>query len=132
MGKADKTQSKLHFEQGKTPRFRDGNTENTRSTSGDPDSDVEPDLKHILLAMHQSLATIDCKIDSLSFRVDKITERLDKHAELFNAPERRISKVKDDIVTVATSQSTIDKILVALQTKVEDLEPIPTGTTDIG
>ncbi|KAJ1131764.1 hypothetical protein NDU88_010097 [Pleurodeles waltl] len=122
MGKTDNTQAKLDFEQRKKNKPRDRHADDIGDASGDPESDVEPELKYIITAMQQSLPTIDGKIDSLSFRMDRMSERLHKYAECLDAAERRISEVDVDHNTVASAQSKMDKTTATLQAKVDDLE----------
>ncbi|KAJ1137115.1 hypothetical protein NDU88_003528 [Pleurodeles waltl] len=47
----------------------------------------EPELKQILAAMQQSLTQLDTKIDSCSFRMDRMTEQLNRHAEHLDQSE---------------------------------------------
>ncbi|KAJ1162976.1 hypothetical protein NDU88_003440 [Pleurodeles waltl] len=54
----------------------------------DMPSGEEQDLRQILVAMQHSLAQNDGKIDSLSYRRDRMTERLIKHAERLDQSER--------------------------------------------
>ncbi|KAJ1153245.1 hypothetical protein NDU88_006006 [Pleurodeles waltl] len=122
MGKTDKAQAKLHFESSENPKPRGGHTDEVGVASEGLESDTEPELKHILTKMQQSLATIDCKIDSLSFRMDRMSEGLDKQAERINAAEHRISMVEGYHNTVALAQSKMDKTVAVLQARVKDLE----------
>ncbi|KAJ1154576.1 hypothetical protein NDU88_007322 [Pleurodeles waltl] len=122
MGKTDKMQGILHFEQHKTPMSRERCTNDVGATLGELESDMEPEQKHILTAMQQSLATIDGKIDSLSFRMDRISEHLDKNAERLDTAECRISEDEDDYNTVASAQSKMDTTAAVLQAKVQDLK----------
>ncbi|KAJ1099235.1 hypothetical protein NDU88_004339 [Pleurodeles waltl] len=81
MGKSDKAQAKLHFEQRKTVNQPgDGTETELEKTSGVP-AHEDQDLRHILAAMQQSLTQIDGKIDSPSYRMDRMLERLDKQVE---------------------------------------------------
>ncbi|KAJ1155756.1 hypothetical protein NDU88_008485 [Pleurodeles waltl] len=77
MGKADKNEAKLQFDRRKSNSpARDcaelNLTGGTEVSSGD-----EQDLRQILVAMQHSLT----QIDSLSYRMDRMTERLDNDAE---------------------------------------------------
>ncbi|KAJ1163837.1 hypothetical protein NDU88_004289 [Pleurodeles waltl] len=101
-------------------------TAQERVTADTPERDMtqgdEPGLRQILAAMQQSLAQIDSKIDSLSLRMDRMTERLDKHAERLDQSERCISDVEDSQLTLSSNQIKMNKTLMTLQMKVDDLE----------
>ncbi|KAJ1101796.1 hypothetical protein NDU88_006860 [Pleurodeles waltl] len=81
MGKMDKNQAKLQFDQRRSKIPAGDRTETGISGGTDMPLGEEPELRQILTAMQQSLTQIESKIDSLSFRMDRMTERLDKHAE---------------------------------------------------
>ncbi|KAJ1203531.1 hypothetical protein NDU88_007316 [Pleurodeles waltl] len=107
MGKTDKNQPKLHFDQRKPQK-----TVGERAAADTPEREdmpqvEEPEPRQILAAMQQSLAQIDSKIDCLTFRMDRMTERLNKHG---------------DWLDQSSSQAKMNKALMALQTKVDDLE----------
>ncbi|KAJ1097588.1 hypothetical protein NDU88_002706 [Pleurodeles waltl] len=76
LGKSDKNQPKLQFHQRKANKTH----EEQEDTAGSPNAETEPELKQIVAAMQKSLFTIDGKIDSLTFRMDGMIERLDSRA----------------------------------------------------
>ncbi|KAJ1141316.1 hypothetical protein NDU88_007649 [Pleurodeles waltl] len=82
----------------------------------------ELELKQVLAVVQQSPAQIDSKIDSHFFRMDRMTERLDKHAERLDQSKRCISDIEDGQLTMFSSQAKMNKALMALHTKVDDLE----------
>ncbi|KAJ1136281.1 hypothetical protein NDU88_002698 [Pleurodeles waltl] len=122
MGKMDKTQAKLTFDQHRSYKPQEERLEHSFPATCETDTEVEPDIKKILAAMQHSLAKIDGKIDALSFQMGRMNERLDKHAECIDAMEHRISDLEDDHTATSTSQSQMDKTLAAFHAKVEDLE----------
>ncbi|KAJ1119718.1 hypothetical protein NDU88_007903 [Pleurodeles waltl] len=102
---------------------RDGRRHAVDTVPEDQESEANPELRHILVAMQNSLATIDSKIDSLSYRMDIIYEWLDKQVECVDEAERRISAVEDDYNEISqTKTKKTDRIVTALREKVEDLE----------
>ncbi|KAJ1082984.1 hypothetical protein NDU88_003145 [Pleurodeles waltl] len=82
----------------------------------------EQDLRQILVAMQHSLTQIDGKIDSLSYRMDRMTEHLAKHVELLDQSERRVSEVEDGQTQLAASHVNLSKEVHSLRLKVDDLE----------
>lgn len=69
-----------------------------------------------------SLTNIDGKIDSVTYRVDRMSERLDKHTERLDMAERRLSEAEDSQVQMEAKQTKVEKQLVAMVSKTEDLE----------
>lgn len=65
---------------------------------------------------------IDGKIDSLVFRMDRMSERLDKHAEQIDMTERRVTKVAEAQSETDLIKKQMAKALMTLQDKAEDLE----------
>ncbi|KAJ1128833.1 hypothetical protein NDU88_007205 [Pleurodeles waltl] len=80
----------------------------------------EPELRHILAVMQQSLAQIDGKIDFLSYCVDRMSERLDKQTERVDQVERRISSVEDGQTALASGQLKANTELDILKHKMDD------------
>ncbi|KAJ1148735.1 hypothetical protein NDU88_001561 [Pleurodeles waltl] len=122
MGKPDKSQQKIQFDQRRTPKTQNEGTSPPEDRSSNADIDTESDLKQILNRMQQSLTKNDSKIDALRFCMDWMSYRLDKHTERLDQVKRRLSEVEDKQVTIAASQKKTDKLLLALQAKTEDLE----------
>ncbi|KAJ1217413.1 hypothetical protein NDU88_005007 [Pleurodeles waltl] len=122
MGKTDKLHTKLQFEARNTSRSKDGHREELGVVSEDQESDAEPELHHILAIMQSNLATINGKIDSLSYSMDRITEQLDKQVEHVDEAECRISVVEDKFNNVSQAQMQADRTESALGAKVEDLK----------
>ncbi|KAJ1201674.1 hypothetical protein NDU88_005480 [Pleurodeles waltl] len=83
--------------------------------SEDQESNSEPELLHILVAMQSGLATIYSKIDLLSHRMDSMSERLDKQVEHVDEVELRISAVEDDYNAMSEAQTKTDKTVAAGQ-----------------
>ncbi|KAJ1098272.1 hypothetical protein NDU88_003388 [Pleurodeles waltl] len=82
------------------------------------------DLKQILTSMRQSLSTIERKIDALIYRIDQMSDRLDEHAERLEQLKRKMLEAEDEHCTVETAQKNVDKLLLTLQAKAEDLEAL--------
>ncbi|KAJ1189519.1 hypothetical protein NDU88_006264 [Pleurodeles waltl] len=101
MGKSDKAQAKLHFEQRKTNSPAGDGTENESEKTPEVPTPEDQDLRHILASMQHSLTQIDGKIDSLSYRMDRMSERLDKQVENLDQTERRVSTVEDGQTALA-------------------------------
>ncbi|KAJ1100412.1 hypothetical protein NDU88_005498 [Pleurodeles waltl] len=73
MGKVDKNQAKLQFDQRKSSGpTSDGVKPTLTGRAGVPTGE-EQDLRQILVAMQHSCTQIDGKIDSLSYRMDRMT-----------------------------------------------------------
>ncbi|KAJ1084847.1 hypothetical protein NDU88_004993 [Pleurodeles waltl] len=87
---------------------------------GPPKSDA--DLKQILASMKHSLKKIDWKIDTLTYRTDCLSKRLYKHAEHLDLVECWVLDDEDEQTTLASAQKKVDKLLLMLQSKAEDLE----------
>ncbi|KAJ1105290.1 hypothetical protein NDU88_002698 [Pleurodeles waltl] len=62
------------------------------------------------------------KIDSLSYRVDRMPELIDKHAERLDTVEKRVSNIEDEWATSAEAQKHLEKTISVLQAKAEELE----------
>ncbi|KAJ1214541.1 hypothetical protein NDU88_002159 [Pleurodeles waltl] len=92
------------------------------TVAGSPGAQQEPELKQILAIMQKSLASIDGKIDSLSYRMERMTERLAKQVEQLDMAERPILDFEDERAIMTSNQTNTFKMLTALQAKVEDLE----------
>ncbi|KAJ1124670.1 hypothetical protein NDU88_003119 [Pleurodeles waltl] len=122
MGKADKTQAKLQFDQRKSQTTVGDRTETGMAGGTDMPAGEAPDLWQILAALQRSLTQIDSRIDSLSYRMDRMTERLDKHADRLDQSERHISEVEDGQSAMAMGQAKMGKELATLRAKVDDLE----------
>ncbi|KAJ1114842.1 hypothetical protein NDU88_003072 [Pleurodeles waltl] len=118
MGKTDKNQAKLQFDSCKSRGpAGDGAEFGSEREPGMP-SGEEQDLHQILLAMQHSLTQTDGKIDFLSYRMDRMTEHLDKHAECLDQSERRVSEVEDGQTQLATSHVKLNKELNSLHLKI--------------
>ncbi|KAJ1167351.1 hypothetical protein NDU88_007743 [Pleurodeles waltl] len=81
MGKTDKTQAILQFDQRRSQTSAGDRPVVGVSGGADMPLGEELELRQILAAMQQSLTHIDSKIDSLFFRMDRMTERMDRHVE---------------------------------------------------
>ncbi|KAJ1117883.1 hypothetical protein NDU88_006079 [Pleurodeles waltl] len=77
MGKLDKTQAKLQFDQRKTGNPPGDDAGPGQAGGSEVLAGEEQDLRQILVAMLHSLNQIDGKIDSLSYPMDRMAERLD-------------------------------------------------------
>ncbi|KAJ1108193.1 hypothetical protein NDU88_005575 [Pleurodeles waltl] len=106
MGKTDKTQARLQFERRKAISPAGEGAEVGPQRSPVATSGEDQDLHQILEAMQHSLTQIDGKLDSLSYRM----ERLDQS-------ERRVSEVEDSQTELATSQVKLNKELSTLRLK---------------
>ncbi|KAJ1096473.1 hypothetical protein NDU88_001613 [Pleurodeles waltl] len=58
----------------------------------------------------------------LSYRMDRMIERLDEHADHLDTADHRISDVEHECANKVAMQSKVDKTHNALQAKIEDLE----------
>ncbi|KAJ1199827.1 hypothetical protein NDU88_003660 [Pleurodeles waltl] len=116
MGKTDKNQIRLKFDRRKSSGPASDGVEPGLAGGSGMSSGEEQDLRQIMVAMQHSLTQIDGKIDSLFYRMDRMTERLDKHVEWLNQSERRVSEVEDGQAALATSHARLSKELSSLQT----------------
>ncbi|KAJ1209044.1 hypothetical protein NDU88_004423 [Pleurodeles waltl] len=57
-------------------------------------------------------------------KMDSMMERLDKHVERLDQSKRHISDIEDGQLTMSSSQAKMNKELMGLQAKVDDLEAI--------
>ncbi|KAJ1194129.1 hypothetical protein NDU88_003424 [Pleurodeles waltl] len=114
----DKTQLKLQFDLWKAPGVQDEEAASLGDGGKESGTEVDTDLKHTLEAVQQSLT----KIDTLTFRMDRMSERLYKRSEPLDMVEWRVSEAEDEQVTVTAAQKQLDKLLLTLQAKEEDLE----------
>ncbi|KAJ1203806.1 hypothetical protein NDU88_007587 [Pleurodeles waltl] len=122
MGKTDKNQAKLQFDRRTSHSPASDRMEAGSERGPDMPSSEEQDLRQILVAMQHSLTLIDGKIDSLSDPKDRMTERLDKHAEHLDQSERRVLGVEDGQMQLATSYVKLNKEVHSLHLKVDDLQ----------
>ncbi|KAJ1107643.1 hypothetical protein NDU88_005033 [Pleurodeles waltl] len=122
MGKTNKVPQKLQFDLLKTSKAREGEAASTGDIAWVSVAEVDMDLKQILMVMQQNLTKINCKIDAFTFYMDRMTQRLAKHAEDLGIAERRVSEIEDELVLAAAAQKKMDQILLMLQAKAEDLE----------
>ncbi|KAJ1192013.1 hypothetical protein NDU88_001325 [Pleurodeles waltl] len=82
--------------------------------------------------MQQSLIKTDGKIDVLTFRLDRLVKRIDKHAECLDQAECRLCEVEDKQVSMAALQKKADTLLIVLQAKIEDLEVLQNNIQLVG
>ncbi|KAJ1138509.1 hypothetical protein NDU88_004892 [Pleurodeles waltl] len=109
MGKPDKSQQKLEFDQKRTPKAQNEGAVPPEDRC-DVDMDPESDLKQILKTMQQSLTKIYSKIDALTFRMDRMLDRLNKHADYLGQAERRLPEAKAEQVTLAVEEIWVNKL----------------------
>ncbi|KAJ1166377.1 hypothetical protein NDU88_006781 [Pleurodeles waltl] len=122
MGKTEKNEAKLQFHRRKSRSPEGDRMEPGPERGADMPNGEEQDLRQILVAMQHSLNQIDGKIDSLSYRMDRMTECLDKHAERLSHSERRVSEVEDGKTQLAPRHVKLNKEVHSLRLKVYDLE----------
>ncbi|KAJ1191668.1 hypothetical protein NDU88_000984 [Pleurodeles waltl] len=122
MSKTDKNQAKFQLNHRKLSGPAGDGAEPGSERGPDMPSGEEQDLRQILVAMQHSLTRIDGKIDSLSYRMDRMTECLDKHAERLDQSERWVSAVEPRQTQLATRHVKLNKELNYLHLKVDDLE----------
>ncbi|KAJ1118483.1 hypothetical protein NDU88_006674 [Pleurodeles waltl] len=120
MGKTDKNQAKLQFDPRKSYSIAGDEMEPGTEKGPDMPAGKEQDLCQILVAMQHSLTQIDGKIDSLSYRKDRMTGHLDKHVERLDQSE--VEEVEDGQTQLAASHVKINKEVHTLRLKVDDLE----------
>ncbi|KAJ1115652.1 hypothetical protein NDU88_003874 [Pleurodeles waltl] len=72
--------------------------------------------------MQHSLTQINGKIDSLSYHMDRMTERLEKHAECLDQSKRRVSEVEDGQTVLSAGYAKLSKELGSLHANVDNLE----------
>lgn len=58
----------------------------------------------------------------LLYRMDRMSERLNKHGDRLNVAKQRISDVEDIVKVDTEAQKSRDKILQVLQSKARDLK----------
>ncbi|KAJ1121147.1 hypothetical protein NDU88_009275 [Pleurodeles waltl] len=69
-----------------------------------------------------SLTTIDENIGSLPYRMGRLREQIDKHADRLNAVDQQASDIKDDRAASAEAQRRLEKTVLVVQARAEDLE----------
>lgn len=125
MGRGDKSQTKLSFDQRRSKSQDAVHTKNGASQEGEG-ADGDADIKSMLLAMDKglqnSMAALGSKIDALTYRMDRMAERIDKHAERLDMSERRLTEVEEAHMELNTGHQKIESLMKALQDKTEDLE----------
>ncbi|KAJ1198832.1 hypothetical protein NDU88_002671 [Pleurodeles waltl] len=72
--------------------------------------------------MKLRLTEIDGKNDALSYRMERMPELVDNNTECVEVVERRVLEAKGEQATVAGTQKQLERALVTLQEKAEDLE----------
>ncbi|KAJ1101409.1 hypothetical protein NDU88_006477 [Pleurodeles waltl] len=121
-GKANKAQPKLQFELEKISKNHDDGAAAPEFTVEEPDAESDAVLKQILTAIQHNLQEIDGKIKAITFHMDSMSEILVKHAEHLDIVESRVSEAEDKQVTMSTFQKNMDKLLLTLQSKTENLK----------
>lgn len=123
MGKPNKNQPKLHFEQQRKAVESGAEApEHSQVKTTAPGSDTTVDFHSMFTTIQSTLSNIDSKIDSLTYRVDRMSERLDKYTECIDMAERSISEAEDTQHQLELKQTKADKTLQSLMAKTEDLE----------
>ncbi|KAJ1180376.1 hypothetical protein NDU88_005597 [Pleurodeles waltl] len=113
---------KLHFDSRKLHRLKDTEPSLQKDTEEISDTHGDSNLKPILAGMQKSLTSSEGKIDAFTYRTDRMTERLDKHADHLNGVERRISKIEDVQADGEVERKKMDMQLATLQARAEDFE----------
>ncbi|KAJ1153453.1 hypothetical protein NDU88_006212 [Pleurodeles waltl] len=107
---------------GKAPRTCEDGSSTAASVPGDLSHELSNVLCLILTTMQQNLTKIDGKIGSLLYRMDRMSDRIDKHADHLNMAERHLSDIEDERVTSEGAQKQLERDVAALLAKAEDLE----------
>ncbi|KAJ1137129.1 hypothetical protein NDU88_003542 [Pleurodeles waltl] len=115
MGKTERRQAKLQFEQHKTVRHVHKNALDSEDRSTDT-SQEEIDMK-TQVAMKGSLASIESKIDSVCSRLDVMAQKLEKHDGRLQEGKQRISQIEDSGNSQKAQLSNMDKVLKLIPTK---------------
>ncbi|KAJ1088147.1 hypothetical protein NDU88_001306 [Pleurodeles waltl] len=124
IGQSDRIQTKLQFESRKTPKAQGTEVNTPEELMEGASAETNVDLKQMLVFVQRSLTKIDGNIDALMYRMDRMSNRLDKHAEHLDQVERRVSEGEVDHGTLATAQKKVDRLLLTLQAKAADLEAL--------
>lgn len=125
MGRVDKTQSKLTFEQRRAKSQDPVRTpEGARHT---PERErPSPDIRELLVTMEKnlqsSISALGTKVDALTYRMDRMAERIDKHAGRLDVAEQRIVEVEEAQTTLDSDSKQLNTLVKTLQDKTEDLE----------
>ncbi|KAJ1098808.1 hypothetical protein NDU88_003915 [Pleurodeles waltl] len=88
----------------------------------DPPPASEITLENILIAMQQSLQSIDGKNNYLNIRIDDMAATLDKQTTWHTTAEQAISNTEADLEFVTSKSLDMEKVLVVIHAKIEDLE----------
>ncbi|KAJ1153506.1 hypothetical protein NDU88_006265 [Pleurodeles waltl] len=88
MGKTNKSQPKQQFDLHKTSWTREKGMTGQGPKIEDSEKEGGAELKQIPTVMRHSHSKIDGKIDAFTFRMDRMSERLLKHAEHLHLVER--------------------------------------------
>lgn len=105
MGKPDKNQPKLQFEQTKKTMEQtiEGHA-GTQAGATSMNTDTPIDFQAMFNTIQSTLSNIDAKIDALTYQVDRMSERIDKHTERIDMAERRISDLEDTHTQLDTNK----------------------------
>ncbi|KAJ1132570.1 hypothetical protein NDU88_010878 [Pleurodeles waltl] len=91
MGKMDKSHPNLQFELQKTLWLHEERAAEPEMGPASPMLEMGGELCQILTVMQFSLTKIDGKIESLSYHMDMVLERIKQHAEQVDMVERWLS-----------------------------------------
>ncbi|KAJ1150996.1 hypothetical protein NDU88_003783 [Pleurodeles waltl] len=92
MGKRDNSHPKLW----KTTNARDYGMTAPGAAHGKPNAETNCDLKQILVAMQQSLTKMNDKLDDLTFRMDCMSEWIEKNDDCLAMVEQQGLEAEDD------------------------------------
>ncbi|KAJ1091800.1 hypothetical protein NDU88_004915 [Pleurodeles waltl] len=122
MGKTDKNQSKLQFELRKMLKPREDVAVSPETDPNTLGPEMGSELHQVLTKMQIILTKTNGKIDALFNRTDRMTECIDKQSKGLDTVERRVSDVEVEQATSAGTHKQLEKTILELQAKVEELE----------
>ncbi|KAJ1218417.1 hypothetical protein NDU88_005997 [Pleurodeles waltl] len=117
MGKVDKSQLKLQFKLQKTLWPCEEGAAAPELGPNASGSELVGELHQILNALQLSLTRIDGKIDTFPYRMDRMPESIDKHAQRLVMVEQRVSEPEDEKVTTLEAQKQLEEMLTTLQAR---------------
>ncbi|KAJ1108955.1 hypothetical protein NDU88_006325 [Pleurodeles waltl] len=123
MGKADRKQTKLMFDQRRQDCMTDPTADNpVQDQAGGESSTQEPDRQAMFLSFKHSLTAIDTKVYLVTNRFDRLKEKVDRHNEFINKLESHMSAVEDESTVADEKLQQMEQVLDVIISKNKDSE----------